>query len=678
MIDLTNVFKKRIIFLPILLFLLIEPSLAIPILRTGSDQSATVNIDNRFGADYPKSGSSTFYIYNDDVNDSMIVSTTVSSPGSGISMGISPSQLAVPPGGYGVMTVSYTVPSSVSSGTYTGIVSVSGSGVSGSMNLVLTVITKIPAKLDAISSISSNIKFDKPKGSVATFQDSETITLKNIGDSILYIDSIIPSNPNSDITFSISNIPSSISPRNNGIATILISAKSSSYEGSSTGNLVITSRKERMSGTETQNVGVSVTIEYGVDMVISKSSLDFGETELLKPKENYIDITETLGYKSINAIKVSKSTGPDKWLSFSKKEINSIFPFGTDRINLQLLYDGEAKPYEDHKWTYIISSNNAGTKSIDIKSKMIFDPEPQKVICSQKYANNDKLNEIAGKMCNSLTFGVNNAGKTFKIPELIQLYSITRSTIDLLDSYNSAENFINNGEHDNAYDHLLKGVVAAKIINTYSDKVSDNNVKQDVDFVNERSGNLMNSLLKKENEYYVSMKDSDLLQSMIANERLSDMWGILGNEALRQKYSVRAKEKFEQHNSLVDSAKNTKLEAENSRRGIEDAYLSKWGGMNLLINPFYFSKVSSEYNSIISKYEDAINNYKLAGEKESANKTGDSLNEIISEFNTIKNIFFVFTAFYALVFLGILSTTTKAMMAYIRDSSETRMGDNFV
>jgi hypothetical protein len=36
---------------------------------------------------------------------------------------------------------------------------------------------------------------------------------------------------------------------------------------------------------------------------------------------------------------------------------------------------------------------------------------------------------------------------------------------------------------------------------------------------------------------------------------------------------------------------------------------------DIWINPFYYGKILSDYNSIISKYESSIQNYRNAGEK---------------------------------------------------------------
>ncbi len=677
---------RQLIILFFFSILFISPSCAAPVLRLSNDQTVNKNFDNRFGPDSAYSDSRTFYIYNDGNTSMTISSVTVDGPGYGITMSIYSSPNSISAGGSGAITVSFNVPSSVSTGTYTGVINVNTvSGGSGTMKLVLVVTTKIPAELGSIGSRSVTIKFDKPKGSVPSFQGNESITLRNIGDSILYIDSIYVSNPNSDITLSISGYQTPISPKDSTMATLVITAQPSAREGTFNGQITVTTSKEgRYSGKygtpKTDNVEVRVTIEHGINMEITKSSINFGDTELLKQKEDYIDISETLGYKSIKDIKITKS-GPNKWLSVSPNSLSSINAFGSERISAKLLYEGDAEPYINHEWMYTISTINAGSKSFKVSSKMIFDPIVPEKICSSKYKSIDDTKEIAEKMCSALGYGINTAAKTFKISELILLFSIGSSTIDLLDSYIIAEDSINKEEHDTAYENLIKGVVSAKIINTYAEKISDYNVKLDVNFVNEKSSNLMNSLLEKETNYYESKKDSDSLdslQSMIAYERLSEMWGVLGNDEKQVHYDTLAKEKFKEHNNYVDSAKDSRLEAENLLKETQNNYLSKWGGMYLLINPFYYSTVSREHNSIVSKYEEATQNYGLAGEKAIADKTKERLNDIESLFNKIYSIFFVFTGFYTLAFLGVLSRSTKAMTAFVRDTSETRMGDDFL
>jgi len=665
-------------------FILIFTNLseAAPILRIGSDQTVTISFDNRFEqASPPYSDTKTFNIYNDGNTSMTLSGATASSPGSGISLTIVASPGSVPPGGSGTIQVSINVPSSVPPTTYTGDIFVNTvSGGSGTMKLSIKVSTLKPAKLGSIGSISTMIKFDRPKGTVSSFQESADFSLRNVGDAILYINSIQTYDPSNGIDLTLSDYPSSISPGDSKTVRIPITAPSTAREGTFNGKIAISTSKQGKYGkfgTETADADISVTIEYGVNMELSKSSIAFGDTELLKEKEDFVDISETLGYKSINDIKITK-TGTGKWISINPGSLSSIGPFSSERIYFKLLYDGEAEPYKDNEWVYTIASAKTTSKTVKVNSKMIFDPEIPKIICGQKYNTNTESKEIAGKMCSSLTYGINNAGKTFKISELILLYSVAKSTIDLLDSYQSAENSLNKGEHDSAYEPLMKGVVSSKIISTYSEKISDNNVKNDIRFVNEKSSSLTNILLDKETKYYESKVDSDLLESMIANERLSELWGILGNEEKRQISSTSAKAKFEQRNNFVDSAKNYILGAQSQRKDVQNNYLSKWGAAYILTNPLYYSKVSHNYDSIELKYNDAIKNYRLSGEKEMEKITNDGKNNVVSEYNKIKSIFFILIAFYLVLFIAVLARTTKAMMAYIRDTSETRMGDNFL
>jgi len=614
-----------------------------------------------------------------------ISSVTVSSPGSGITMSISSFPRSVPAGSSGIVTVSVTALSSVPTGSYSGVITAITSAGSNTMKISLNINNLIPAKLGSISSISSTIRFDKPKGSVNSFTDSDSITLNNIGDSILYIDSITFTNPTNGIIFSTSNYPQSISPRSSNTASILATAPSSASEGAFNGKIILTTSRETKTGgkccIETQNVIMGVTVEYGVNMEVSKSLISFGDTELLNPKEDSIVITETLGYKPINNIKITKVSGAGSWLSVSPNSLSNIYPFGSDRISVTLLYEGDAKLYQKDEWAYTISSN-AGSKNLKITSTNVPpDVKPTLEKLSNIKYNNDNTRDISDKSYKSLKYADDNARantNTYKKDELISLIAIANSAVNLLDSYAMAEAFINKGDYDNAYESLIKGVVSAKIINTYSEKISDINIKNDINVVNEKSSNLMNSLLEKETNYYESNKDSDLLESMIANERLSELWGILGNEEKRVNSGELAKEKFVKHNNYVDSAKNSTLEAENQLRKVQDTYLSKWGGSHILSNPFYYSKVSHEFNSIESKYNGAIQSYDIAGEKEMVIKTNGGMDRIKSDSNRIFSIFYVLTGIYSILFIGMLARTTKGIMAYVRDTTETRMGDNFL
>jgi len=73
-----------------------------------------------------------------------------------------------------------------------------------------------------------------------------------------------------------------------------------------------------------------------------------------------------------------------------------------------------------------------------------------------------------------------------------------------------------------------------------------------------------------------------------------------------------------------------------------------------------------------------IQDYRKAGENGMADKTEYDLNNIRSDYKKRSSIFYVFTGIYSLLFIGMLSRAATSMVAYTRDTSETRMGDNFL
>lgn len=674
----SNVFIYSLLIL--YLITSISPSIAVPVLRVDSDKTLSTTFDNRFSTDSSYSSDPTFKVYNDGDTPMTISSVTVSNPGSGITTSIYSRPYTISPGYYGTVKIYVKVLSSVSSGRYTGVITIDTlSAGSRTMNLNLDVTTKIPAALGNIGDIRAEVEFNKPKGTVNSFQDVNTITLRNTGDSILYIKSVNAYSPGNGITFSISDKPSSVSPRSSKMMTLTITAPTSTREGTFDGEIKIITTKERRYGSNTQELDVRVTVKYGINIGLTQSSVDFGDTQLYKQKNAYIGISETLGYKPIENLKIYRLTGPIKWLSLTPDKISSIDAGGSDGLNINLLYEGDAKPYEKHAWTYYISSKNAGSKNINIKSRMVFDIDD--TICNYKNKGDDTTKKIADEMCGALKYSDDKAkqgGGTKNLNQLIVLNSIATATVDLIDSYIDANKHINNKKHDLAYENLMKGAVSAKMIATYTQDVSDEDVIDDVNFVNQKSSILMNTIMETETNYYETKTDSDLLESMIANERLGEIWGILGNGKKQQLYANIAKEKFELHNEKVDFAKDNRIEAESLIKEMQEEYLSKWGGMYLLTSPFSYSKISSIEKTIEQNYNTAVTNYKTAGEKDMTRKTNTRLSDIKSSFNKMLSIFYILTGFYTILFIGAVTSGTKAMMAYVRDTSETRMGDDFI
>lgn len=661
------------------LIILTNSCFAAPVLRVDNDQTASINFDNRFVQASSYSSSKTFYIYNDGNTSMTINSVTVSSPGSGISLSVSSRPYSVSAGSSGSVTVSIYVPSTVSTSKYTGVITVdAASAGSKTMNLILDVKSLIPAELGSMGEKSTTILFDRPKGSVNSFPGRIDIGLNNIGDSILSINSIsISSYPGNGISTAISDYTKSISGRSSGMASLTISAPASASEGTYNGKITISTSKEGRSGTDTRSVDISVKIEHGIIMELSKSTVDFGDAGTFEQKSDRIEIRETLGYKPIKSVTIK---GNEKWVSINPKSINNINAGDSASINIDLYFDTETKLRNTYEWPYSVSTTNAGEKSFKIIARNTppdVKPTLEKV-CGQTYNNNADTREIAEKICRSLKYG--NENQNLEVMEFIDLISIGTSTADFLDSYLAATASISKGDHNSAYEHLMKGVVSEKMIDAYTGKIRNSNIINDVRSIKEKSDNLINDIMEKEKDYYEveSKNDDNALQSMIAYERLSEMYGILGNQEESTRFDGLAKQKFDLHNKYSDSGKDARLKANAQLKYLEEKYLSRWGGQYIWINPFFYGRISDEYNSIFSKHEGVIQDYRKAGENGMADKTEYDLNNIRSDYKKRSSIFYVFTGIYSLLFIGMLSRTTRSMMAYVRDTSETRMGDNFL
>ncbi|MDP3104174.1 MAG: hypothetical protein Q8M95_06155 [Candidatus Methanoperedens sp.] len=674
-----NKIYHYLLIISLSLIIMTNSSFAAPVLRVDNDQTVSISFDNRFTQTSSYSSSKTFNIYNDGNTTMTINSVSVSSPGSGISLSVSSRPYSIYAGSYGTVTVSIYVPSTVSTGKYTGVITVdAASAGSKTMNLILDVKSLIPAELGFIGEKSTTILFDRPKGSVSSFPGRIDIGLNNVGDSILSINSIsISSYPGNGIDIAISDYTKSISARSNGMASLTISAPASASEGTYNGKITISTSKEGRYGTDTRSVDISVKIEHGIIMELSKSTVDFGNAAIFEQKSDYIEIRETLGYKPIKYVTIS---GTEQWVSVSPKSINNINAGDSGMVNINLYFDTRAVLRQKYEWVYSISTSNAGTQSF----KVIAKNTPPDVIptlnkvCGQTYNSNADTREIAEKICRSLKYG--NENQNLDVMEFIDLVSIGTSTADFLDSYMAAAASISRGDHNSAYEHLMKGVVSEKMIDAYTGKIRNSNIINDVRYIKEKSDNLINDIMEKEKDYYEaeSKNDDNALQSMIAYERLSEMYGILGNQGESTRFDGLAKQKFDLHNKYSDSAKDARIKANAQLKDLEEKYLSRWGGQYIWINPFFYGRISDEYNSIFSKYDGTIQDYRKAGENGMADKTQDDLNNIRSEHKKRSTIFFVFTGIYSLLFIGMLSRAAKSMVAFIRDTSETRMGDNFL
>lgn len=645
---------------------------AIPILGLDPDKSMSLTVDNRYssGSD---SKTTSFYIHNTGDTTLYISTISATSLPTGVSAYISSKPYSIAPDSYDLVNVKISANSNANSGSQKVVITVASDGGTSNININLNMKVLIPAKLGNVGDKSTTILFNTPKKTTNSFTDTVYLNLKNIGDLKMNLNGISATNPGGNIVISITN-PSSIAARKSDTAAIKITVPVNTPEKTYSSRVTVNAGS---AGSDTINLNIKV--EYGIDMDVSVTKINFGDSELYQRKRKTVTISEQLGYKSIQNIKTTATN--KQWLTFT--EITNVPAGGTKDVAIDLYFDGAAKPYKPYNWEYKISTSNAGTKKIPITTTMVLPVAPRLDELKKLKKMGGETNKIADNMYFALDFADEKI-KTGEIglDELITIISLTDSTIAVIESYSNAKPLIEQNNHDSAFEHLVKGSVGVKMISTYSESVTDKQIEDKINYINSNSHEMMETLIQTEAQYYESMisdnQNVDAQQKMTAYSRLSELWNLMGDSEKEIQYKNKADEQFQLHNDLVDSANNKRLESEQLIVGMKNTILSKWGSQYILLNPFNYDTYSNNYDAIIEDYTSAEEEYRLAGEVGMAEKTHVRFKYIEKIFSKISLIFHITSILYLLGFAGILTNSIKGLNSYKRDTNNVSLADYLI
>lgn len=666
-------FWRYLLVITLIFILSTDGAYAVPVLRLDSDASVSLEVDNRYGSG-SDTATTSLYIYNDGNETLVVNSVSATSTPTGVTISIVSEPSTVAAGGREQVTIRVNAGSTAKEGVQNGVITIGTDGGTGTVDINMDITVLIPAKLESIEDKSTTIIFNKPKSSTSDFVENFQFKIRNIGDTVMTVKTVTASKPSGGITLSITNKPSTVASRNSETIILKITAPSSTSEGTYTSKI---SLNAGTAGSDTFTV--KIKIEHGIIMSVSVSKIDFGDVELYEQKTQSMMISEDLGYKSITGVNIKC---PDNaWLSSTAV---TTVPAGQSKTtSIDLLFDGNAQPQHDYKWNCIISSDNAGSQTIPITARMdIGVAKRLEELLKLKSKSNAESSLLIDNMYSALnTANEGTKKRTCTVDELITLLSISDALIDLIKSYNDASRLINQGAHESAFDSLVRGSVAVKMISTYSEEVTNKNVMENINYVNSQSYKMMEGLVQTETTFYenkLNSADISTLDKMNSYVRLSEIWGLVGDPIKEKEYRSKADAQRKQYNDMVDSAKAERIEAEKLINNMQSGILSNWGGTYVLLNPFNYDTFSENYNIILENCDDAEVKYRSAGESALATNAQKRHDEIVKIFRKTFVVFYGLALFYIILFGAVLTKCVKGLNSYKRDYEDVQLGDYLV
>ncbi|MCK4398118.1 MAG: hypothetical protein KAV25_03930 [Methanophagales archaeon] len=564
-----------------------------------------------------------------------------------------------------------------------------------------------PAKLSHDHRSSTTITFNRPKSERHTYHTTAKIRVSNTGCERMHLKSPRVTSPSGGVSLSVKNYPSYVSGYGSDYVEIDISAPYDTPEGTYYGSVYIDA-----GGAGHGTVDITIVIKWPVDFTVSSSSpyfipsppsIDFGSLALkergYEKKSADITLTEVYGYKTVRNLRLSTSGEYGEWLH--EEQDFSVIPPGMSRTFTLKIEPGlEAVP-KSYSWKYDISASEISRKKMEIKAKIV----PMNIPEMIEYLNSFRESPLHDSYPSSEVIISNGVEmleaveeSEIDVDDWKKLPVLMKGTLSLLSSLNDGIAFSEEKNYGKAVENLVSASVStstigsnselnnwdisgyAKDISTGADKTTEEVLRDEAKKLELRGWNI-----KKAVEHAMAMDDisglkeeENVLESALSYQYAATIYGLLNDKEKRLECVYEESLLMDKHDELVSDATDLRIKADKNIMNSREKDLIRIWNIYLLLNPYKYDTFSESYGSAEKYLENALKNYKVAGESLMSEDTEKKLKEVKSEWSYILSLFFIACILYGAAFFHTINRVIMGTVAYMRDMYEREVGDIIV
>ncbi|MEA2033501.1 MAG: hypothetical protein U9N41_07970 [Euryarchaeota archaeon] len=582
-------------------------------------------------------------------------------------------------------------------------------GKAGYETITIKAYIRMPPELGRLYDEYQEIKFDKPKGTVRKYDRYIDVRVRNIGDETMDLKTIVFSElPGGRISIGIVHPPKEVPGKSSKEIKLHVTAPYDASEGTYHGRLYIDAGKAGQG-----YVDITIKIIWPVDFTISSSSspyfattplsIDFESLELkelgYKKKRVNLTLTEVYRYKPVRNLRFSTSGEYGNWLK-EEMEFSEIPPGKSRTITLKIEPGLEAVP-KDYSWKYYISAYEISAKRIDVEAKIV----PMNIPEMIEYLNSFRKSPLHDSYPSSEVIISNGVGM-LEVVESSEIGAedwkkipvLMKGTLSLLSSLNDGVMSSEEENYGKAVENLVSASVStstiganselnnwdisgyAKDISTGADRTTEEVLINEARMLELRGWNI-----KKAVEHAMALddisglkKEENMLESALSYQYAATIYGLLKDKEKRIECNYEESRLMDKHDELVSDATDRRIKAEKNIMNTEENDLIRIWNTYLLLNPYKYDTFSESYGSAEKYLEDALKNYKVAGESLMAEDTEKKLNEVKRKWSYIFSMFFIACILYGAAFIYTINRVIMGTVAYMRDMYEREVGDIIV
>ncbi len=563
-----------------------------------------------------------------------------------------------------------------------------------------------PPRLGRLDDERLELKFDKPKGTVAIYNENIVLTVRNRGDDPLPF-SIVPEQPGGGIDIR-PPLPRVVPEGKTKVdVPITITIPYDTPEGTYQGKLRIDAGT---AGHDTDNIAlITIKVLWPVDFSISSSSsyfssaplaIDFNSLELKErdydTKKLTLTLTELYGYKPVEHLRLSSSDEYRSWLK-EERDFMDIPPGETMDVTLRIEPGLEAVP-KHYSWKYYLSAREISAKRIDIQAKIV----PMNIKEMTQRLESFKNSTLRMRYPTSKNIIVNGIEllETVEQSEIGEedwqkIPVLIKGSLSLLAALNDSVVYCETGDYGKAVENSWTAWVStsrmgvnselnnqemsgyAKGIAIGAEKTTTEVLTDEAKLLELRGWDIKKAVehAMPTNDISKLNEEENVLESALSYQYAATLYGLLNDKEKRLDCVYEETRMMDKHDELVSGATDLRIRAENIILDSNENDFYRLWDTHLLSNPYNYDTASGSYKTAEGYLEAASKNYRFAGEPLMAGDTEKDLKELRGEWRHILSLFLVLCAVYGAVLIYVLSRIIRGTLAYMNDMHEREIGD---
>lgn len=552
-----------------------------------------------------------------------------------------------------------------------------GDGVGQSVTFTGRVI--FPPRFGDVTMPDASLVFDEPASEVDAHTTTVTVEVPNEGDLAMNVQGASASTDSGQVSASVVNYDGQIAGQSSGEVTVEVAAPPDAPEGSYGLSVDVVSEED---GTETVTSNVEITHE--VELAVERTSLSFGDVIITENLTQSTDVSETLEYRDVEGLTVTRVSGPDRWLTVVERPPEQLTAGEAAPLVVAVQFDTDAELYREYTWEFRVEGEDVEPRTVTVTAT----PEPVSLEDIrnplEEYANAGGWQaETASGMLealNTLESRLREGGNVSRT-DLTTGIAAGRATILFIQSVENATGTLESEGNEAAQPEVVKAAATYNLVDSYVSNFESDDLQSAAAESRSAAADRVNSLVDQQRSYYedrLAAENVTMIERAHINRQLAQLASLQGNEDRAERLRSRSAAAFDNYTATVQRGNELRQSARETREQLRESTLTVVFGQPLMLNPAKWDAFETRTSEALAAYDDAETSFATAGASEEADDVADERSEAASSFQFARYTMYGSTAAYALVFLGLLGYLVRNTYAYVRDAREAVSGDFLV